>query len=165
HGELRVRQLIPPFRDRIEAALVVAALRLEYDPSGVIQLREIVLVLRPRTQIVRRDVPCTPLPPEAVGEFAYRHRLDAPPRSQMCCQSSAARNELTHVLSHRRRVWRLGLASALALGVRGTAVRIRNSFVHIGFPRWWKDSWRGISMTDVTNILGGDGLPHATVPR
>ena len=48
HLELRIWQLTPALWDWIQSTLVILRLRLEHDPSRVVQSGEEVLLLRPR---------------------------------------------------------------------------------------------------------------------
>src|SRR5690242_11980938 len=96
HRKLAFRQLAPAFRNRIETPLVVATLRLEDDPPGVVQLREVVLVLRARTQIVRRHVPGSPFAPRAIGKLANCHLS----LSRTSALATAPPNEPMQISSH-----------------------------------------------------------------
>src|SRR5207249_1400504 len=71
--QLRIRQLVPAFGNRVEATLLAFRLRLEGDPARVVEGREVILILDPRVEIVGHDIPRPPLSTFTIQELPYGH--------------------------------------------------------------------------------------------
>jgi hypothetical protein len=69
--EICVRQLAPVRGERAETTLLISRSSLEDNPAKLITVREIILGLRNRVNLLRCDVPGSPGNPRPVFELPY----------------------------------------------------------------------------------------------